>query len=173
MTVAALLALLDEIDEQGGPKAARENRLTLTTPEGGVRPMTTAAPPPPDREQPLPVGQLLAWAQNHPDSDVQDQGERARAALAGLRQRYATDQELEAITTEAEQLEQRLFKLRTRKAELTPAKPKSRRKAVDYPSAVVRAWARENGVECPPVGRVPKAVVEAWEASNSRAAADV
>jgi len=29
MTIAALMALLDEIDQQGGPEAARQNRLHL------------------------------------------------------------------------------------------------------------------------------------------------
>ncbi|MFJ8153914.1 hypothetical protein [Streptomyces sp. NPDC094468] len=168
MTIAALLALLDEIDEQGGPEAARENRLTLT-PEGGAYPMTTTTPlPVQGQEQELPVGKLLAWAEKHPDSAVQDQGERARAALAGLRSRYRTDQELTAITSEAEQLEKRLAELRSREAELVPAKPKPKRKPVAYPAAAVRVWARESGIECPAVGRVPKPVVDAWRAAKNR-----
>lgn len=33
-------------------------------------------------------------------------------------------------------------------------------------AAELRAWARENGVECPPMGRVPAAVREAYEAAE-------
>ncbi|MGW3152734.1 WhiB family transcriptional regulator [Streptomyces sp. NPDC001089] len=41
MTVAALLALLDEIDEQGGPKAARAKTLTLRGPDEGADAVNT------------------------------------------------------------------------------------------------------------------------------------
>ncbi|MDT0387861.1 Lsr2 family DNA-binding protein [Streptomyces dubilierae] len=123
-----------------------------------------------DAAQPLPVGQLLAWGDSHADPEVQDQAARARAALAGLRKRHAADQELTAITTETEQLEKRLAELRAREAELAPAKPKTRRKPAAYPAAEVRAWAKENGVDCPPVGRVPKTVVDAWREATGTAA---
>ncbi|MFB7224200.1 MULTISPECIES: hypothetical protein [Terrabacteria group] len=178
MTIAALHRLLDEIDTQGGPEAARQNRLHLPEAQKGPAPMAQPVPQLssiPDlplkaraagEPQPLPVGQLLKWGDEHPDPQVQDQAARARAVLAGLRKRYATDQELTAITTEAEQLEKRLVELRSREAELAPPKKKpTKRKPVDYPAAEVRAWAAANGVDCPPVGRVPKTVVEAWRAS--------
>ncbi|MFF7485599.1 histone-like nucleoid-structuring protein Lsr2 [Streptomyces luteogriseus] len=115
----------------------------------------------------ITVGQLLAWGDKHPDADVQDQAARARVLLTGLRRRHAADQELAAIDSEEEQLAKRLAELRARKAELAPAKPKSKRKPVEYPAAEVRAWAKEQGVDCPPVGRVPKAVVEAWRAAQT------
>jgi hypothetical protein len=118
----------------------------------------------------LPVGKLLAWGDAHLDPEIQDQAARARAALAGLRTRYAADQELTAITTEAQQLEKRLAGLRAREQELAPAKTKKARKPVAYPAAEVRAWASANSLPCPAVGRVPKAVVEAWrEATGSTA----
>jgi hypothetical protein len=175
MTIAALRRLLDEIDHQGGPDAARHNRLHL--PDGPEPTMQTTSPTRPIVDLPLkpsagtteppaiPVGQLLSWGDQHPDPDIQDQAARARAALTGLRRRHAADKELTAITTEAEQLEQRLAELRAREQELTPTKPKTKRKPVEYPAAEVRAWAKANGHTCPPVGRVPKAVVEAWRAS--------
>ena len=179
MTVAALRALLDEIDTQGGPDAARHNRLHLPD-EGTEQTMSTAPalrPAPPvvdvplkaaadvrlkDTVEQLPVGQLLKWGDHHADPEIQDQAARARIALHGLRARYAADQELTAITTEAEQLEKRLAELRAREQELAPAKAKKARKPVAYPAAEVRAWASANNLPCPPVGRVPKAVVEAW-----------
>ncbi len=184
MTVAALRRLLDEIDREGGPRAARHNHLTQPD-EGAPQPMSTAPAPTPApaqlvalrqpaaTEEPdkLPVGKLLAWGDQHTDPEVQDQAARARAALVGLRQRYAADRELSLITSEREQLEQRLAELQAREQELAPAKPKKQRKAVDYPAAEVRAWAAANGVDCPDRGRVPKAVVEAWRAATAQASA--
>lgn len=180
MTIDALRRLLDEIDTQGGPEAARHNRLHLPD-ERPHEPMTTApaprpAPPVVDvqlkagadvrlREpEPLPVGKLLKWGDDHPDADVRNDAASARAALASLRRRHAADQELTDITTEAEQLEKRLAELRAREAELAPAKAKAKRKSapLGFPSATVRAWAKANGVDCPPTGRVPNAVADAW-----------
>lgn len=178
MTIAALRRLLDEIDEQGGPEAARHNRLHLPD-ERTPEPMTTTPTLSPTRPivdvqlkagadvhlrepEALPIGQLLKWGDNHPDLEVQDQAARARAALAGLRTRHAADQELTAITTEAAELEKRLAELRAREAELAPVKPKAKRKPVEYPAAEVRAWAAANNIACPPFGRVPKRVLDAW-----------
>ncbi|MFD5656962.1 Lsr2 family DNA-binding protein [Streptomyces hirsutus] len=173
MTIAALTRLLDEIDTQGGPDAARQGRLHLTGPQEGPAPMAAQPVPQlssiPDlplpaaagEPQSLPVGQLLTWADEHPDPEIQDQAARARAALVGLRKRHAADQELTAITTEAEQLEQRLAELRAREAELAPAKKTKPQR--DYEPAEVRAWAKETGMDCPATGRVPKKVVDAWK----------
>lgn len=184
MTIAALRRLLNEIDTQGGPEAARHNRLRLPDDERTHTPMTAAPELPADAQpkasadvrlkpiaqaEAMPVGHLLAWGDQHEDSHIRDQSARARAALAGLRQRHAADQELTAITTEAEQLEKRLAELRAREQELAPAKPKKARKPVEYPAVEVRAWAKENGLDCPSVGRVPKAVVEAWRESLPQA----
>ncbi|SDM47189.1 Lsr2 protein [Streptomyces sp. cf386] len=183
MTIAAFRRLLDEIDEQGGPEAARHNRLHLPDDEGTQQPMSTAPAHPvvdvqlkasadvrlktvPADPEPIPVGQLLKWGDEHPDTEVRDQAARVRAGLTGLRNRHAADQELTAITTEAEQLEKRLAELRAREAELAPAKPKKARKPVDYPAAEVRVWAKENGLDCPAIGRVPKAIVDAWRAAQ-------
>lgn len=186
MTIAALRHLLAEIDRQGGPEAARHDRLHLD-PEGAPHAMTTApihtAPqptsplvalrPPVADETPeqLPVGKLLAWGDQHDDPDIQDQAARARAALAGLRQRYAADRELASITSERAQLEQRLAELQAREQELAPAKAKKRKTLVDYDAAVVRAWARDNGVACPDRGRIPKPVLDAWRRATGQSAA--
>lgn len=172
MTIAALLRLLDEIDEQGGPEAARQNRLHLPgDPQEGPSPMAQPIPqsvsmPPAEA---IPVGQLLKWGDEHPDANVRDQAARARVALTGLRRRHVADQELAAITTEAEQLEKRLAELHARKAELAPTKQKRKTPARDYDTRTVRAWAAEQGVECPRVGQIPKRVLDAWRASLPQA----
>lgn len=177
MTIAALRLLLDEIDRQGGPEAARHNRLHLeeertapvdTTPQlqDTRAPAVTA---PVEDPETIPVGKLLAWADAHLDPQIQDQSARARANLAGLRQRYAADHELAAISTEAQQLEERLAELRAREAELQPVKPRRASKPANYDSAVVRAWAHDHNIPCSPTGRVPKTVVDAWRASTTAA----
>lgn len=185
MTIAALRALLDEIDRQGGPKAARQGRLDIPdertphpvstapslspTPSAGVRPTQATA-------EAMPIGQLLKWGDEHPDSDVRDQAARARIALTGLRQRHAADQELTALTTEREQLEKRLAELQAREAELLPAKkPKAKRKPAnyvrDYDTRTVRAWSDANGIDCPRVGQLPKHVLDAWRTANTTSSA--
>lgn len=165
MTIAALRA----IQNQEFPEVHRRPALRLPhqpatakeAPAMPTTPMPPAAAASTDTVE-LPVGQLLAWAHQHEDPKVQDQGAQVRAALAGLRQRHEADTELAAITTEAEQLERRLAELRAREAELAPPKPKTKRKAVAYPAAEVRAWARINGMNCPATGRIPGIVVDAW-----------
>lgn len=179
MTIAALRGLLNEIDHQGGPEAARHNRLHI--PEGTAPAMTATHPAPIAdvlktavgvrlREpEALPIGQLLKWGDDHPNAEVQDQAARARAALVGLRARHAADQELTSITTEAEQLEKRLAELRAREAELAPAKKPKRKRGTcvrDYDTREVRAWAAANNVDCPRVGQLPKRVLDAWRASQ-------
>lgn len=183
MTIAALRRLLEEIDHQGGPEAARRNLLRIPEdPQEGPAAMAQPIPtsPAPDvrlragadvrlraAEPPaIPVGQLLKWGDDHDDAEVQDQAARARVLLGGLRRRHAADQELTAITDERAQLEKRLAEIRAREAELTPPKKKgSRRASPSYDAKAVRAWACEAGVACPAVGRVPKAVLDAWRAA--------
>lgn len=79
MTVAALRALLNEIDTQGGPEAARQNRLRIPDDEGTTSPMHATTTPTPDllaarpvptaheEAEAMPVGQLLAWANQRDD----------------------------------------------------------------------------------------------------------
>ncbi|MFD8937305.1 hypothetical protein ACFV0R_18985 [Streptomyces sp. NPDC059578] len=167
MTIAALRRLLDEIDTQGGPDAARANRLTLEGTAVIEQPQPTQPAPTPEA---VPVGRLLAWADDHNDLAVRDQAARARAALTGLRRRFAADVELNSIATERENLTRRLGELNAREAELAPAKPKKRRQQVrDYDTRTVRTWAAENAIDCPRVGQIPRRVLDAWRASLSEA----
>ncbi|MEU1275288.1 hypothetical protein [Streptomyces sp. NPDC005799] len=122
-------------------------------------PAATPAPSTP------PVDDLLAWGDNHSDPEIRAQAARVRGALTGLRQRYAADQELSAISTEAADLEKRLAELRAREAELAPKKQK--KVTLGYSSPEVRAWAKANNVDCPATGRVPNSVVTAWRAATS------
>lgn len=119
----------------------------------------------PEQPQPLPVGQLLAWADAHTDQDIRDQAGRARAALAGLRTRYDRDRELATIHAQTEELTKRLSALQQRAAELMPARP--RRSSPSYDASAVRTWAATQGITCPQKGRVPRAVVDQWRAANA------
>ncbi|MBY8341978.1 WhiB family transcriptional regulator [Streptomyces spinosirectus] len=150
--------------------------LATVTPEAGTPERTdqtvndTPATPPATspKTESFPLGHLLKWGDEHADPQVRDQAAAARENLAGLRKRHAADQELTAINDEAEALEKRLAELRAREAELTPPKQKKSRSRnpVDYPAAEIRTWAKTAGVHCPPVGRVPKQVVDAWRAAT-------
>ncbi|OYP20285.1 hypothetical protein CFC35_23030 [Streptomyces sp. FBKL.4005] len=143
--------------------------MTAITADLPLPPLVTARPPAADEDpERLPVGRLLKWGDEHEDPDVQAQAAHARAALTGLRQRYTVDRVLTAITTEEQQLQARLAELRAEKEKLAP--PKTRRKSPSYDAATVRAWARATGVDCPPRGRVPKRVLDAWRASLPTAA---
>lgn len=180
VTVQALKDLLDEIDQEGGPQAARDNRLTLTherpepmstAPELAIAPSELVTIKPPVMETarpPLPVGALLKWADGHDDKHVRDQAARARTDLDELRTRHAADQELAHITSQTEQLEKQLAEPRARQAELTPTKAKRKTGvyARDYDTRTVRAWAQDNGVDCPGVGQIPKRVLDAWRAAT-------
>lgn len=163
--IAALRELLPQFEDSAtAPNERTDQPMSGTETDS---PPTTAVDP----EKP-PIGQLLTWGDEHDDPEVQEQAARARTALVGLRQRYAADQELAAITTEAEELEKRLAELRAREAELAPAKKaKGKRKPADYPAATVRAWAAANGISCPDRGRVPKKIVDAWKQATGQGAA--
>jgi len=137
---------------------------TLATPSPSSSPVPAAA-------EPLPIGELLKWGDEHPDKAVQDKAVQARTALDELRTRHTADQELTAISDEAAQLEKRLAELRAREAELAPKKKrKSSSRVRDYDTRAVRAWAGANGVDCPRVGQIPKRVLDAWRAATRPAA---
>lgn len=188
MTVAALLALLDEIARQGGPEAARHNRLCLPD-ERTPEPMSTAPAPRPapplvgiqpkadadvrlkplaqvteEPAPPLPVGRLIAWAADQDDKETRAHAEKARESIKFLRARHQAASRLQHLSDEEARLEEQLAALREQKAQLLP---KKNRAAKSYNAPVVRAWARENNLPVPPAGRVPVAVVDAWRAATT------
>lgn len=165
-TADALVVLGDVLAEHRHRPTERKTMTTAPSTPLAEAPALAAVPEPARTASPsesLPIGRLLAWADGHDDQEIRDQSARARLVLAALRRRYDSDKELAAITTEAEELEQRLAELQARRAVLVPAKPKKR---PDPNAAAARAWAREAGVDCPPTGRVPKAVVIAWHSAT-------
>ncbi|MER7813838.1 WhiB family transcriptional regulator [Streptomyces sp. NPDC096153] len=166
VAIAALREVLTALDERTPEPMTTTPAPALDVPlKAGADVRLKAVP---EDSASLPVGKLLAWGDQHPNREVQDQAARARDALAGLRKRHTADRELVAVTTEAEELRKRLAELEAREAELAPSKPKRKRGSYvrDYDTRTVRAWADANGVECPRVGQLPKRVLEAWRAAH-------
>lgn len=165
--IGLLRQLLERLDAADGGDHSSAERTD--SPMSATTPSHTASAPAAEPEL-VTTSQLLRWAEEHPDPDVKDQGARAEATLTGLRTRYAADKELATITSEAAKLERRLAELRAREAELAP-RPKKKRSGSyvrDYDTRTVRAWADENGVDCPRVGQIPKRVLDAWRQATNQ-----
>lgn len=177
MTIAALRAIQDaEQPDVPRPAAPPLHRRAAGTPQeapavhrGAPESPTSAVEEPTAPAEEIPsLAELLAWARAHDDAAVRKHATAAAEALTALRERRRVDAELERITTEAGELEQRLAQLRARESELRPAARKKSAKAErDYDPAVVRVWARREGIECPDRGRVPVSVLDAWRAAGS------
>ncbi|WP_166802842.1 histone-like nucleoid-structuring protein Lsr2 [Streptomyces sp. ICN441] len=154
MTIAALRALLEE--EQ--PDVRRHPAPWIPHTAHRHKETTVSVTIPPRPESAIPIGQLLAWAAAHQDKRIRDHAERARASLAALRERHQADEELAELDLQESELQKRLDAVRSRKAELLPAKKTGR----DYDPKEVRAWAHERGLTVPDRGQIPKAVLAAW-----------
>jgi hypothetical protein len=127
----------------------------------------TPAPEPLTEEMPE-VADLLTWAAAHDDPAIRAHGEQAAAAVAALRERRVVDAVLNQVTTEINELQERLAALQNRESKLRPKSAGKTRKGQerDYEPSVVRAWGRENGYTVPDRGQIPKKVLEAWRQSN-------
>ncbi|WP_423833334.1 hypothetical protein [Streptomyces manipurensis] len=116
---------------------------------------------------------LLAWGTNHHAAAVRQYADRALTALEALQSRHQHEAELLRITSQVDELQEQLNRLKTREAELKgkgrTTKPRTAPAARDYNPAEVRAWAQQAGVECPPAGVVRQSVVEQWRAATGRA----
>lgn len=132
----------------------------------GDQPVTT----PTHRDTARPHSNLgtLAVAVNeltrHKDPRVAKAASKCREQLVKLIDAVSDYDEKAEARAEVERLE----------AELAEAKAKLRRPPSigqpDVDSKKVRAWAAENGVDCPKVGRVPQHVVAAYETAQGEAA---
>lgn len=115
---------------------------------------------------------LLAWGTNHHAAAVRQFADRALNALEALQVRHKHEAELLRITSQVDELQEELDRLRAREAELKgksrTSKPRTA-PARDYTPAEVRAWAQQAGVECAPAGIVAQSVVEQWRAATGRA----
>jgi hypothetical protein len=87
--------------------------------------------------------------------------DQLRADLAADRQRTEAEAEVKRLRAALAAAEKRLRGADTGRARTLP--PTS---GDGFRTADVRAWAAENGVDCPAMGRLPRAVVERYKAAN-------
>jgi len=159
---AAIPALRDLLAALDPVEAEPESTERTTEMDNAIRTPLPAEP----TQEPLPIGQLLAWANAHTDTRIRKAAGQARDALDTLRARHNAEEQVKSIDEEAAALEARLAKLREQKAAIAPGRSKAPVQR-DYKPADVRAWATAAGIELPPRGRVPQHVVDAWRAAGA------
>lgn len=102
--------------------------------------------------------------------DHEKHAARRRAEQEKREARRKAEEEKAAARAEVEKLEQQLAEARAKLRGGTTS-ARSSAAAADGPSAAqVRAWAAENDVECPAVGRVPNVVRQAYDEAHLQAA---
>ncbi|MEE6273496.1 histone-like nucleoid-structuring protein Lsr2 [Georgenia sp. MJ206] len=120
---------------------------------------------------------LIQRGKKSPAKRIQNAARRVEEALAtldGLLAEDAKKRKAEAaakaeeakLRSEVQRLERELA---AKKAALKPARPTSSAATAGVEAKAVRAWAAENGIECPAVGRVPRRVLDAYTARDGGA----
>ncbi|MFD3654364.1 histone-like nucleoid-structuring protein Lsr2 [Streptomyces sp. NPDC058620] len=171
MTIAALHRLLDEelpdVPRHPAPlipHTARKRQAMQQQPSPIPGPritppaLSTGAPP-------VPIGKVIAWAEQHPTRTVARKGEQARALLLELRALHSSAEEIAQADAEEQRLQEQLDAIRARKAALLPKKRKAPN--TDYNQGEVRSWARGRGLDVPARGTIPAAIVQAWREAQA------
>jgi len=111
----------------------------------------------------MTIDELLAAAEGHELQKIRLAGVRIRASIGQLRNDLAADTARSQAQAEVKRLR---AELAAAEAKLRGAvQPTSTAANPEYPAA--RAWARDNGIDCPAKGRVPRAVMDAWKAATT------
>jgi hypothetical protein len=136
---------------------------------------TPAAPPSPTTHTCVQsVDALLAGASRSSRAKTRAAGEKLRAALDDLK--GLVEAEVEETRArqrqEAEEAQARadIARLEEQLADARAKVGKPPRPVRDYDPKVVRAWARENGVEVAAIGLIKQSVVDQWRASSQAGA---
>lgn len=158
-------------------------RPTAVPAASPTRPAAGASTPPAAglSSQPSELHTLVDRGKQHPSKRIQaaanrvlDDLDRLRTLLREDESKHAEKRKADAAKAAARAEVQRLeAQLAEAKSKLrgNTANPKAAKAASDGPSSAdVRAWAAENDVQCPAVGRVPGSVLEAYEAAHLQAA---
>lgn len=139
--------------------------VVVRTPDGDI---TTA---------PL-VEQLIVRAKDSTKASTRKLGERVQTLVEQLRTTVEAEDRAkrEAARAAAADAERKaeIARLEAQLAQLrgaAPKKPATTSTSGTGDSKAIRAWAAENGVDCPKAGRVPGAVREAYEAAHQGDAA--
>lgn len=135
---------------------------------------------PPQLTRPDEIRVLLNTAKGHESKRIQNAANKVLDDLDRLRALIRDDQEKHAARRKAEreraeakaEVERLEAQLAEAKAKLRGGTPTTKNSAdVDGPSASeVRAWAADNHIECPAVGRVPSRVREAYDKAHMQQA---
>jgi hypothetical protein len=166
-------ALPERRPEPTRPAAARPVPAVPSSPQAPAAQLT----------KPDEIRVLLNTAKAHPSKRIQKTADKVFDDLDRLRgliaedeekhaERRAAEAEKAAARAEVQRLEQQLrdAKAKLRGTTATTATPST---ASNGPAAAdIRAWAAEHDVACPPVGRVPAAVREAYETAHPDALRD-
>lgn len=152
--------------------AAYERRAAAVAGARGTPPPGQPAQPP---ASPAPdtVAQLLAAASASPSRRVQSLGKKVsglvdelRAALAREEQAAEAQRRVEELAAELERAREVLRAASGRPARTAPAAATAQPTAPEVPAKTVRAWARQNGVDVPALGRIPRDVMDAYLKAN-------
>lgn len=114
--------------------------------------------------------ELVARGLTSGEKRIERAAARAQAALDALRDLLDEHEAQAAARAEVAKLEKRLAEARAKLRGGGSKSKQAKASVATLDSKVVRAWARNNNVECPDVGRVPRRVVEAyWKATGGAA----
>jgi hypothetical protein len=113
------------------------------------------------------IERLLARAREHEQPRVRRDAQKIAALVDALREVLAEEERVAAAKERIAKLESELARERARLTGGKPARPAGGAWVSLGPlSKRIRAWARENNVACPEHGRVPRAVVQAYESAQ-------
>lgn len=105
---------------------------------------------------------------DHPDAKIRRAAQKVMDAVARLDEVWADNAEKAELRATEQRLKAELAKVQKQLRGGAPAKPKV---TVNYDAKAVRAWAAATGHEVAPVGLIPKAVLQAYNAANGDGAA--
>ncbi|MGI5223573.1 WhiB family transcriptional regulator [Actinoallomurus sp. CA-142502] len=112
--------------------------------------------------------ELLRRGENSSLPTTRTTAEKVRAAVDDLQRRVKTEAVEQQVLDEIAALEKQLAARRAKLQELRPGKTTGRRPAGDGPNPKdVRAWAASRGIKCPPRGRIPQEVREAYDRDHA------
>jgi hypothetical protein len=147
--------------------AAAPARPGPTTTARVVEAVTPAPPGSPG------TAELLAYAEQSSDPRLKRTAAKVRALVAEIRARVETLSAEQAAAKRVADLEAELTRARAtlracarRPTDSNAAAKPAATTSADY-RAKVRAWAAANGTPCHPVGRIPRAVTDAYEAAHA------
>lgn len=148
---------------EGSPERAR---LVLAEDDArsGLKRAPAAPSAAPGAHEPTPVPNSLAVAlaagQAHDQPRIRALATRLQASLVSLQAAIEHETTIREARGRVERLEAELAEARR-----ALGRPGPSAGAVDSPA--IRRWARDHNVACPALGRVPRAVVEAYEAARA------